>query len=72
MNLGIADCPGNMGLKDQLMAFRWVKENIEFFGGDPNNITVFGQSAGASSIHLHNLSPLSEGERVIVSLSGVF
>lgn len=60
LNLGLENCPGNVGLKDQLMAFQWVKDNIQYFGGDPNNITVFGPSAGASSIHLHLTSPLSQ------------
>ena len=52
---------GNYGLYDQLTAIRWVRDNIEAFGGDPNNITVFGQSAGAMSIQLHCLSPMAEG-----------
>ena len=52
---------GNYGLYDQLTAIRWVKDNISAFGGDPENITVMGQSAGAMSIQLHCLSPLAEG-----------
>ncbi|XP_032289545.1 esterase B1 isoform X1 [Drosophila virilis] len=53
--------PGNAGLKDQIMGLRWVKENIEAFGGDPNNVTLFGESAGGASTHLITLSPQTEG-----------
>ena len=52
---------GNYGLFDQLTAFKWVKDNISAFGGDPENMTIMGQSAGAMSVQQHALSPLSEG-----------
>ncbi|XP_053674681.1 uncharacterized protein LOC128724987 [Anopheles nili] len=51
---------GNAGLKDQLMVLRWVQKNISQFHGDPNNVTLFGESAGAASVHLHLLSPVSQ------------
>lgn len=53
--------PGNAGLKDQLMALKWIKENAANFNGDPRNVTAFGESAGAASVDYLMLNPNAEG-----------
>ncbi|KAL3273420.1 hypothetical protein HHI36_014864 [Cryptolaemus montrouzieri] len=74
LSTGDKEAPGNNGLKDQVELMKWVKKNIEAFGGDPNSITLFGYSAGATSVTLHLLSPMSEGlfhKGIIGSSSGL-
>ncbi|XP_054166232.1 cholinesterase-like [Oppia nitens] len=53
--------PGNVGLYDQLLALKWVRDNVHAFGGDRDQITIFGESAGSWSVSAHILSPLSRG-----------
>ncbi|XP_067006808.2 esterase E4 [Anabrus simplex] len=64
--------PGNMGLKDQVLALRWVQQNIATFCGNPEEVTLFGESAGAVCVHCHTVSPMSAGlfHRAIIQ-SGV-
>lgn len=53
--------PGNYAMKDQVMALRWVNENVAKFGGDPGRVTIFGGSSGGVSVGYHMVSPMSKG-----------
>ncbi|KAF4517161.1 hypothetical protein B566_EDAN006460 [Ephemera danica] len=53
--------PGNNGMRDQVAALEWVQRHIAEFGGDPQQVTIIGVSAGGASVHYHYLSPLSKG-----------
>ncbi|KAJ8940289.1 hypothetical protein NQ318_000111 [Aromia moschata] len=56
LSTGNTVIPGNYGLKDQAFALKWVKQNIKYFGGNPAEVTIFGQSSGAVSVGYHIIS----------------
>lgn len=65
---------GNYGILDQIESLKWIKKNIEQFGGDPDNVTIFGQSAGGGSVRTLCESPLARGlfhKAVIMSAGGL-
>ena len=66
------DASSNFGLLDQIMAIQWVKNNIQFFGGDANNVTIFGESAGGQDVIALYTSPIAKGlfERAISQSGG--
>jgi len=61
LSTGDSKAPGNLGLKDQVVALRWVQRNIAAFGGDPDSVTISGYSIGGFSVFLHMVSPMSKG-----------
>ncbi|KAF7663379.1 hypothetical protein LDENG_00212180 [Lucifuga dentata] len=72
LSTGDSSLPGNYGLWDQHAAIAWVQRNIHSFGGDPNNITIFGESAGGASVSLQTLTPHNKGLfKRAISQSGV-
>nr|ADE05550.1 carboxylesterase [Helicoverpa armigera] len=70
--LGTEDAPGNAGMKDQVALLRWVQKNIASFGGNPDDVTIVGSSAGSASVDLLMLSKSAEGlfHRVIPESGG--
>ena len=60
LSLGTEDVPGNAGVRDQVLALQWVQDNIAMFGGNPDLVTVYGQSAGSFSSTYHLMSPLTK------------
>lgn len=66
------EVPGNAGLKDQVMALKWVRKNIAKFGGDPNNVTLYGLNIAAAFVHYHLMSPLSQGMQVILDTNKLY
>ncbi|CAH0592571.1 unnamed protein product [Chrysodeixis includens] len=71
MCLDVPEVPGNQGLKDQQLALKWIKNNIEAFGGNPDQITIFGESAGARSVNLHLIFSQEKLFHQIIMQSGV-
>ncbi|XP_056288511.1 bile salt-activated lipase-like [Pseudoliparis swirei] len=72
LSTGESDLPGNYGLWDQQAAIAWVHRNIRSFGGDPDNITVFGESAGGASVNFQTITPHNKGLiKRAISQSGV-
>ena len=61
LSFGKKEIPGNMGLSDQQMALQWISKNVEKFGGDPGDVTLFSESAGSASVHYHLLAKGSQG-----------
>lgn len=73
LTLGNDEAPGNLALRDQQQCLFWIKSNIASFGGDNNNITIFGESAGAISCGIHLISPRAKGLfNKIIAQSGAF
>src|SRR5699024_8467920 len=55
------NAPGISGSLDQIAGLKWVQATVAAFGGEPDNVTIFGESAGAGSVHILQASPLGEG-----------
>ncbi|OXU30587.1 hypothetical protein TSAR_010233 [Trichomalopsis sarcophagae] len=74
LNLGHEVAAGNQGLRDIICGLKWVQRNIEQFGGDPNNVTIFGNSSGSMTCHLFSLLPTVKGlfHKAILQSGSIF
>lgn len=74
LNVGDRHSPGNFGLKDMILALQWVRDNIEYFGGNPNDVTIIGPSGGAVAVHSLVLSPVASGlfHKAIITSGSLF
>ena len=66
LSAGVQELPGNAGLFDMALALEWIKDYINFFGGAPKKITIFGQGTGASSAILLSLSHITQGKTTTI------
>jgi len=62
LNTGDGEIESNLGLKDQVIALKWVKKYIGLFDGNNELVTLCGHGLGASFVHYHMLSPMSKGK----------
>jgi len=74
LDLGIPEAPGNQGLRDLVAALQWTNTNIEQFGGDPDRVTIFGESSGSWACSYLHLTPYAQGlfHRVIMESGSLF
>ena len=66
LSTGDSAAQGNWGMKDQVQALKWVQQNIHKFGGNPDDVTIFGESAGSVSVNYLVISPMAKGVSQIV------
>lgn len=69
LSTGTKEALGNFGIWDQILSLRWVKENIANFGGDPTRTTIFGESAGGTSVSLLTYTPVAEGTYSLIHVA---